>query len=86
MQTRQLTAIRKVVNRIDKRWRKFVHDVNTVQPQSHAGAPTRIETQQWLRLIKRWCDVIDYIRPRLDEIYKRICDDLVDADETESGD
>ena len=85
MQTRQLTAIRKVVNRIDKRWRKFVHDVNTVQPQSHVGAPTRIETQQWAKLIKRWCDVIDYIRPRLDEIYKRICDDLVDADETESG-
>ena len=81
MQTRQLTAIRKVVNRIDKRWRKFVHDVNTVQPQSHAGAPTKIETQQWAKLIKRWCDVIDYIRPRLDEIYKRINDN----DITESG-
>lgn len=80
MQGRQLATIRKVVNRVDRRWRRFVNDVNTVQPQSHTGAPNRLETQHWLILIKRWCDVIDYMRPRLDEIYNRICED-----ETENG-
>jgi hypothetical protein len=86
MQARKLTYVLKAVDSLDIIWRKFVAEIKATPAQSHAGRPTVAESKQWQKRIGRWCKTIDRIKAGLDEIYNRICDDLVDADETESGD
>ena len=86
MQARKLTYVLKAVDSLDIIWRKFVAEIKATPAQSHAGRPTVAEAKQWQKRIGRWCKTIDRIKVGLDEIYKRICDDLIDADETESGD
>lgn len=85
MHSRKLTVFRKVVNQADKIWRKFVDEVNAITPRPHAGAPTKADAQMWARRIKRWCKAIEFIKPKLDSIYDRLCEGLDDNDITESG-
>ena len=85
MQSRKLTYVLKAVDVLDIIWRKFVADIKATAPQSHTGRPTVAESKRWQKRIAAWCKTIDRLKAGLDEIYKRICDDLIDADETESG-
>lgn len=85
MQARKLTYVLKAVDGLDMMWRKFVDELKATPPQNRTGRPTAAETKRWQKRIARWCKTIDRIKAGLDEIYKRICDDLIDADETESG-